>query len=58
VQEDVGERLGRDLRSVDLDPVSSLHEGGETHDFSIDRHAPGADQLLGTPARGDAGPAR
>jgi hypothetical protein len=56
VQEDVRERLRRDLGAVHLDHVLPLHEGGEPGNFTVHRDTPGAYELLCSAARGDSGP--
>ena len=53
VQEQVGERLGRELGPVQLDPVAGLDERRQAGDLSIDPHPAGADQLLGASPGGD-----
>ena len=55
VQEHVGERLLRDRPPVDLDGVGGLHERVQLPGLAVDAHAAGLDQLVGLPARRDAG---
>ena len=55
VQEDVGELLRRDAAPVDLDHIPSPNEVVQLAAASVDRDAPGLDQLVGAAARGDPG---
>ena len=55
VQEQVRERLRRELGAVELDSVAGLDERRQAGDLTVDPHPAGADQLLGAPARGDSG---
>ncbi len=50
-------RLGATERlAVDLDAVALVHiAGGIPYELAVDAHAPGDDQRLGGPSRGDAG---
>ena len=56
VQEQVRERLRRDLAAVDLDPVAGPDEGVELPRLAVDAHAAVLDQRVGAAAGGDARP--
>ena len=55
VEQQVREPLRRDLDAVDLDPVGLLDEGVEPAGLAVHADAAGLDQVVGLPARGDAG---
>ena len=55
VQQQVGERLRRDARTVDLDDVALPHVGVQLSWLAVHAHPAFADELVGAPARRDAG---
>src|SRR5581483_11540845 len=55
VEQDVGERLPREPHPVELDDVSTLHEGVQLAGLTVDEDPAGPDQLVRPPARRDAG---